>query len=117
MNESYIDRLPQAIIGPEGRSYEISRIVDLIPHRQHVVVALVDLERGEDSLPGIVIVIHLPQEGGSRKSVEIVAQNDWQSPSARIPNHLEDLTWPQGVTLQPDGIPRYLPGYSPENCY
>ena len=65
-----------------------------------VIIALVDLDHG--NLPGIVCVIY--------SDWTVVAQNDLQSPNDVIPDDLNDICWPNGVTVCEDGLPRYLPG-------
>lgn len=72
-------------------------------------VALVDLEYPQtgDSLQGIILVVY-PYEGAECGA--LITQRDWQSPVDAIPLDLDEIQWPNNVTVCGDGLPRYLPG-------
>lgn len=91
--DSIIIRFGMAV---EVRKYRLVRTED----DDTVVIALVDLDHG--NLPGIVCVIY--------EDWTVIAQNDLQSPNDAIPDHLDDIWWPNHVVICEDGLPRYLPG-------
>ena len=95
------DLVPDALLDGDGELVPISRIVDLEIRwsgDERAAVALVDLEGCE----GVLAVIY--PDG------EILAQRDWQSPVDAIPLDLDEIQWPNNVTVCGDGLPRYLPG-------